>query len=73
MTKHAGSINETVNSGEKVVAVLKRDGKTIKVIHGKKTEPVIEPCRLEIELTIKDRLTGEVSKFEFKDGIEVKE
>ena len=71
MTKHAGSIDETINSGETVLAVVKRNGKTINVVHGKKTEP--EPSRYEIELTIKDRLTGKVSQFIFKDGIEVEE
>ena len=71
MSKQAGSIDETINSGEKVLAVLKRNGKTINVIHGKEPEP--ELCRLEIELTVKDRLTNEVMKFAFKDGIEVEE
>ncbi len=73
MSKKTGSLDDDVNAGETVVAVIKRNGKTTNVVHGKKTEPVIEPCRYEIELKIKDRLTGEVMKFEFKEGIEVKE
>lgn len=52
------AINESVNSGEDVVVVLKSDKKGTRTIDDK--------GRFEITLIIKDRHTGETEKYEVK-------
>lgn len=51
-------IDDDVSTGETVVAILKRDGKPKRTVDDK--------GRYEITLTIKDRTTGEVERFEVK-------
>lgn len=50
------SVNENISAGETVVAVLKRDGEPKRTID--------DEGRFEITLTIRDRVTGEVEKYE---------
>lgn len=52
------AINESVNSGEDVVVVLKSDKK------GKRT--IDDKGPYEITITIKNRRTGETDKYEVK-------
>ena len=52
------AINDDVSTGEAVVAILKRDGEPKRVVDDK--------GRYEITLTIKDRTTGKVEKYEVK-------
>lgn len=71
------SINDKVQTGETICAVLKRDGETIQVVEGKtpeqkqqdaidaaKAAAALLPDRYQISLVIHDKLTGETRKYE---------